>query len=91
MNGSASITTQLKADVVAVPSSVIRSRGTEKVVEVIVDGRVELSPVVTGLTDGENIEIVSGLKAGDIIALRGAVQTGTTDTTTNEDLPGGIR
>ena len=50
-----------------------------------------LSPVVTGLTDGENIEIVSGLKAGDIIALRGVAQTGAVDRTTDEDLPGGIR
>ena len=91
MNGSAAITTQLKADVVAVPSSVIRSRGTEKVVEVVVDGRVELRPVVTGLSDGENIEIVSGLKAGDIIALRGAAQAASATKQAGEELPGGIR
>jgi RND family efflux transporter MFP subunit len=89
MNGSATITTQQKPDAVAVPAAVIRSRGTEKVVEVVVDGRTELRPVVTGLTDGENIEIVSGLKAGDIIALRGAAQTNSASKT--EALPGGIQ
>jgi HlyD family secretion protein len=91
MNGSATIVTQQKPDVVAVPSTVIRSRGTEKVVEVVVDGRVELRPVVTGLTDGENIEIVSGLKAGDIIALRGAAQAASATKQAGEALPGGIQ
>jgi HlyD family secretion protein len=90
MNGSATIVTQMKPDVVAVPASVIRSRGTEKVIEVVVDGRTELRPVETGLTDGENIEIVNGLKAGDIIALRGAAQTNNA-TNKTEALPGGIQ
>ena len=89
MNGSATITTQLKANVVAVPTSVIRSRGGEKVVEVVVNGHTELRPVVTGLSDNVNIEIVSGLQAGDTIALRGAAQIA--NTTTTEDLPGNIR
>jgi HlyD family secretion protein len=89
MNGSASITTQLKANVLAVPTSVIRSRGTEKVVEVVVNGHTELRPVVTGLSDNENIEIISGLQAGDVIALRGAAQT--TSASKTEALPGNIQ
>jgi RND family efflux transporter MFP subunit len=89
MNGSATIVTNLKAGVVAVPASVIRARGTEKVVEVVVGDHTELRPVTTGLSDNENIEITSGLQAGDVIALRGAAQN--TNTTSTEDLPGNIR
>ncbi len=64
MNGSASIVTEQRPNVVAVLSAVARSRGTEKIVEVITDGgAIETRPVTTGLSDGDNIEIVSGLSS----------------------------
>jgi len=44
---------------------------------------------VTGLSDNENIEIVSGLQVGDTIALRGAAQISSASKT--EELPGNIR
>jgi len=91
MNGSASIIADQKADVVAIPSALIRRRGNEKVVEVVVDGQIELRPVETGLSDGENIEITSGLNAGDVIAVRGVGQSGASPTKAAEELPEGIR
>ncbi len=91
MNGSASITTDLKADVVAIPSSAVRRRGGEQVVEVIVDGDIEVRPVETGLTDGENVEIVSGLSVGETIALRGVDSEGEESEQSEEELPVGIR
>ncbi len=91
MNGSASIIADQKADVVAIASALIRRRGNEKVVEVIVDGQIELRPVETGLSDGENIEITSGLNVGDVIAVHGTGQVGASPTKQADELPEGIR
>jgi len=92
MSGSASITTELKADIVAVPSSAVRIRGGKQVVELIVDGEIELRPVETGLTDGDNVQIVSGLSVGETIALHGVVQGGEGSAgEEGDELPEGIR
>ena len=92
MSGSASITTELKTDVVAVPSSAVRIRGGKQVVELIVDGEIELRPVETGLTDGDNVQIVSGLSVGETIALHGVVQGGEGSAgEEGDELPEGIR
>ena len=90
MNGSASIVTEQRADVVAIPSAFVRTRGGEKVVEVVTEtGKVEMRPVTTGLSDGDNIEIVSGLAVGDVIADRTKAIAKTNSKST--PLPGGIR
>jgi len=90
MNGSASIITEQRAGVVAVPSAVVRSRGVEKIVEVITDGgAIETRPVTTGLSDGDNIEIVSGLSVGDRVAVRTTAASKTNGKKT--PLPGGIQ
>jgi len=90
MNGSASIVTEQRANVVAVPSAVVHSRGAEKVVEVIGgDGKIESRPVITGLSDGDNIEITSGLSVGETIAVRAAASGATNGKKT--PLPGGIQ
>ena len=90
MNGSASIITEQRPDVVAIPSAFVRSRGGEKVVEVVEEGgKVEMHPVTTGLSDGDNIEIVSGLSVGEIIADRTKALAKAASKAT--PLPGGIR
>ena len=91
MNGSASIVTEQRANVVAVPSTVVRSRGGEKIVEVVVDGKIEQRVVTTGLTDGDNVEIVSGLSVGDTIAMRTTSASATKTASQSQALPGGVR
>jgi HlyD family secretion protein len=89
MNGSASLITEQRADVIAVPSAVVRSRGSEKVVELIKDdGKIELQPVTTGMSDGDNIEITSGLSVGDSIAVR---STAVAKAVSSTPLPMGIQ
>ncbi len=89
MNGSAQLVTEQRPNVVAVPSAAVHSRGTEQVVDLIKpDGTLESRPVKTGLSDGDNIEITSGLEVGDKIALRTAAAAGTAVRT---PLPGGIQ
>lgn len=90
MNGSASIITEQRPDVVAVPSAFVRTRGGQKVVEVVgAGGKVEMRTVTTGLSDGDNIEIVSGLGVGDIVADRTKAIAKTAAKST--PLPGGIQ
>jgi multidrug efflux pump subunit AcrA (membrane-fusion protein) len=91
MNGSAVVITRQKPDALAIPSRAIRRRGDEQIVEVLVDGEVVPRTVETGLTDGENTEILSGLEAGEEVVLRGAGPGEAAETATPEKLPEGIR
>jgi len=87
MNGSANLVTDTRADVVAIPSALVRTRGTQQVVEVEVSpGKTAMVPVSTGLSDGNNIEITSGVKVGDILAVH-AVATPTV-AAADQQLPG---
>lgn len=90
MSGAAVIVTQEKSDVLAVPNSAIRRRGQNRVVEVVVDGKLETRVVQTGVSDAEKTEILSGLKAGDLVVLPGSAPAeGAAGEV--EELPGGIR
>lgn len=90
MNGTAFVVTEQRPDVVAIPSAVVHARGGEKVVEVIgADGKIESRPVTTGLSDGDNIEITSGLSVGETIAVR--TSAATTNNNKKTPLPGGIQ
>lgn len=93
MNGAAVITTEEKANVLAVPSQAIRRRGNSQVVDVLVDGKPETRVIQTGSSDANNTEITSGLQTGDLVILPGAARTGTEEPTPEgeEEIPGGIR
>jgi len=93
MNGAAVVTTDEKANVLAVPGQAIRRRGNDQVVDVLVDGKPETRVIRTGSTDATNTEVTSGLQAGDLVILPGAARTTAEEPTPEggEDLPGGIR
>jgi len=60
------ITTAKKDGVLLVPNSALLPKGAGHAVQVLgPDGKVSEVDVQTGLTDGTNTEITSGLKAGD--------------------------
>jgi len=87
MNGSANLVTDTRQGVVAIPSSLVRTRGTQQVVEVEVSpGKTAMVPVATGLSDGNNIEITSGVKVGDILAVHAAATP--TPASADQQLPG---
>ena len=82
MSVSASIITDSHQDVVRVPSSAVKAQNGIQYVEVL-DGQTDTSAtgvastvaprrvtVTTGLSDDSNIEILTGLKAGDLIVVR---------------------
>jgi RND family efflux transporter MFP subunit len=66
------IDAEQRSNVPLVPAvAVIKDNPAEPVVVVAVAGIVQRRPVVIGLVDGENIEIVSGLKPGELIITQG--------------------
>jgi HlyD family secretion protein len=72
MFASAAILVEKKPAVV-VPISAVSMSADEATVLKVADGRVKITPVVTGITDGGVIEIIDGLSAGDsVVAKAGA-------------------
>jgi len=90
MSGSAVIVTQEKTNVLAVPNRAIRRQGQNQIVDVMIDGKLETRVVRTGISDVEKTEILSGLKAGDLVVLPGGAAAGEA-TEEGEGLPGGVR
>jgi HlyD family secretion protein len=64
MGATIKIATVEKKNVLLVPSRAIRDAGTQKIVSEYVNGAVENVVVETGLSDGNQTEIVSGLEPG---------------------------
>lgn len=59
-----------KADVLTVPAASLRHgpEGTDEVVVALM-GKAAVRTVVRGLTDGDRVEIASGLRAGDLVVV----------------------
>jgi RND family efflux transporter MFP subunit len=69
MNANGQLTTTSKADILVVPPRALRRRGSEQVVDVRRNGVIEEQVVVTGVSDNNNVEIVSGLAEGDVVVV----------------------
>ena len=59
------------ANVVIVPAKAIVREGEETAVFVVMADKAQRRPVQTGLTDGTDQEIVSGVKAGEMVIVEG--------------------
>jgi RND family efflux transporter MFP subunit len=77
MFAEVTLTTGVAADVIIIPSDAVMIKSGQQVVAVIgADGAAELKDVTTGLDDGKNIEIKSGLAAGDRVIYEGQYYIG---------------
>ncbi|MDR1962057.1 MAG: efflux RND transporter periplasmic adaptor subunit [Gracilibacteraceae bacterium] len=65
------ITTLTKENVVVIPLEAIVFRGGRDVAYLAVDGHAVETAVVTGLEDGDRVEILNGVSAGDVFITRG--------------------
>ena len=54
-----------------VPKNAVRSEAGQSVVFVVRDDRVERRAVTTGATEGDQVEVVSGLNSGERIVVEG--------------------
>ena len=69
MNARGQIITTRSPMSLLIPPRAIRTSGTEQVVDRQErDGTVEQVVVTTGVSDGNNVEIVTGLDEGDIVS-----------------------
>jgi len=69
MSATGQIITESKPNVLAIPPRAIRRLGTDQVVDVRRNGTVEPQVITTGLSDANNVEVVSGLQEGDVLVV----------------------
>ncbi len=69
MTGAAVIVQEQRDNVLTVPARAIRSRGSDQIVQVMVDGQPQERVVKTGLSDGQNTEITEGISEHEEIVL----------------------
>ncbi|MCL6430624.1 MAG: efflux RND transporter periplasmic adaptor subunit [Anaerolineae bacterium] len=70
MTADLRITTLTHDDTLLVPSRAVEMRGRSRYVRVVEGGRIRDVRVTTGLSDGENTEILEGLKEGQQVIVR---------------------
>ena len=80
MNGTVTLLQKSVQDVLIVPSTaIVVQRGIAKVITSTNSSGVEYKEVKTGLTDGENTEIIEGLLEGDSIFIKTIVDIKSTN------------
>ena len=68
MNGNGLITTDSKPNVLVVPPRAVKRRGADQIVSVKrANGDLEEQVITTGVSDANNVEVLSGLTEGDIV------------------------
>ena len=69
MSSSAAIITNVKDNVLLVPSGAVTTRGTQSTVYTMTKGQIESTDVTIGDSDGTETEIVTGLSEGDTVLI----------------------
>jgi hypothetical protein len=69
MGATANIATVEKSDVLRLPSRAVKSAGSQHIVVVRDGGGTRNIVVETGLSDGNNTEIVSGIGEGTVVVI----------------------
>jgi HlyD family secretion protein len=91
MSASGQIITDSRPNVIAIPPRAIRRRGADQVVDVRRNGAVEEQVVSTGLSDTNNVEVLSGLSEGDVVVVPLLVSGSSSKPQKEPTLPSGIR
>lgn len=79
------IITQVKDNVVLVPSSAVSSTNGDTTVRILVNGVLQQQPVEIGVTDGTQTEILTGINEGDTIVTN-VIQANKAATTTTKSV-----
>ncbi len=67
MSATASIITNIKNDVLLVPTASVQTAGNQSTVRVMQNGKIEVVPVTTGDASDTETEITSGLREGQTV------------------------
>jgi HlyD family secretion protein len=92
MNARGQITIESRPDVLTVPPRAIRNKGAEQVVDVRRGDAIEEVVITTGLSDPDNVEVMTGLQEGDVVVapVLNAAAAGAAEEEEEEQLPGGV-
>lgn len=71
MTANLNIEVDRRDNVMLIPTRAVRTQGNQKLVSVQYQGQTIQTPVVTGLSNDTQIEVVSGLKVGDEVVVQG--------------------
>jgi RND family efflux transporter MFP subunit len=85
MSPDVTITTQFRPNVLSVPAGAVVERRGKNMVPLWLNNQVVYTRVVTGLTIGSNIEILSGVAEGDILAVEKPKSQTTNGSNTNNN------
>ena len=91
MSANGQIVTESRADVLVVPPRAIRRQGTEQVVDVRRNDRIEEQVIATGLSNATNVEVLAGLEEGDVVVVPVLVSGASSEPEREPTLPSGIR
>jgi multidrug efflux pump subunit AcrA (membrane-fusion protein) len=74
MNASVTMLLEIKEDVLIVPARAVQNDNGREVVTVMSQDQTKTTnvPVRTGITNGDQTEIISGLEEGQVVLLPGA-------------------
>ena len=78
MFAEVTMVTAEKTTALLIPANAVVTQGQTKAVVMVADGKAAFRAVQTGVTDGTNVEVTSGLKAGEQVVVVGqnAVRAG---------------
>jgi len=71
MTATVVLPSETKKDVVLIPKEAVVIQNTVSVVFTVKDGKAVRNVVTTGISDDKNIEVVSGIKTGDEVIVKG--------------------
>jgi HlyD family secretion protein len=69
MTANLAIVVERRENVLLVPTRAVRTQGNQKTVTVVRQGQPVVTPVRTGLSSDQSVEIVSGLLEGDVVMI----------------------
>ena len=83
MTADVSVTVASKANVLQLPSAAITTTGRASTVTILANGKQTVTPVTTGLVGASTTQILTGVKAGDVVveptvSISAATTTGAT-------------
>jgi hypothetical protein len=91
MSASGQLRVDSKPDILVVPSRAVRRRGSEQIVDVRRDGAVVEQVITTGISDTDNVEVLTGLVEGDVVVVPALRTAEEQEADAVPTIPGGIR
>jgi len=89
-NATVQIVTATRSNVLTIPARAVTQINRQPAATILFNGSTFLAPIRTGLSDGRNIEVISGFNEGDTVVLPKA-GAGSTGGAPGGGAPGGAR